>query len=161
MHMDKWVRRGQALWCLHKEKITYLIFGGLTTLVNYAVYLLCSRVFWQSTSVSTNAAWLVSVLFAFVTNKVWVFESKATGTKALLREFGAFVSARVLSGLMNWGIMVLGVDVLRFWDILVLLFSNVLVIVFNYFASKWFIFKKIEETEGDEGNGRETEQNDL
>ena len=147
--MDKWIQQGLGIWRLHKEKITYLIFGGLTTIVNYAVYLACARLFLQSTSVSTNAAWLVSVLFAFVTNKIWVFESKAKGLMPLFREFGTFVAARVLSGLLNWGIMVLGVDVLHFWDILVLLFSNVLVIVFNYFASKWFIFRKSDKTEGD------------
>jgi len=126
----------------HREKITYLFFGGLTTVVNYIVYLLCTRLLLQSTSVSTNAGYLVSILFAFVTNKIWVFESKEKRASGVFRELCAFAAARGFSWALNWGIMVLCVDVWGLWDLPVLLFANVIVIILNYFASKLFIFRK-------------------
>jgi len=156
--MDEWIKRGKALAHTHREKLLYLFFGGLTTLVYFIVYFLLTRLLLQSTSVSTNIGWLVSVLFAFVTNRKWVFESKQTSTLGVLRELGAFIAARAFSWLLNWGIMVLGVDVLRIWDVPVLLFANVLVIVLNYFASKFIIFKK---ERNEERNDRHGEQDNL
>ena len=134
--------RGRAVYDKHREKVVYLFFGGLTTLVYYLVYFLFSRLLLQSTSLSTNAGYIVSVLFAFAANKLWVFKSREKKAGGVLWELGAFIAARLLSWLLNLGIMVLCVDVWRLWDVPVLLFANVLVIVLNYFASKLFIFKK-------------------
>jgi len=147
--MDKWMTRAREIWRVHKEKLMYLIFGGLTTVVNYVMYFACTRWLEQDEMVANSVAWVVSVLFAFVTNKLWVFESKQTGGKRFLLELGSFVSARVLSFLLESGIMLLFVTMWHFWDLPVKLAANVLVVIMNYFASKWFIFKKEEKREGD------------
>jgi len=133
--------RGLAVFQAHHEKIMYLFFGGLTTAVNYAVYFICTRLFAQPELAANAVAWVVAVLFAFVTNRLWVFESKRKGG-AVLRELGAFAAARVLSLLLEMGILFLFVTVWGMWDLPVKLAANVLVVVLNYFASKWIIFRK-------------------
>jgi|GEM_PF-117466 len=155
--MDKWIQRGLDIWRVHREKLMYLIFGGLTTVVNYAVYFACTRALAQTELAANVVAWIAAVLFAFVTNKLWVFESKAKGGAAVLRELGAFAAARVLSLLLEMGILFVFVTMWKLWDLPVKLGANVLVVVMNYFASKWFIFKgkgenKEEKTMGETQN---------
>ncbi len=129
---------------LHKyrEQILYVLFGGLTTLVNLAVYYLCATPLGLGTVVSTGIAWVLSVLFAYVTNRRWVFESQTRGAAAVLREMGSFFLCRLLSGLMDMAIMYLFVDLLHLNDMVIKLASNVLVIIVNYIASKLLIFRK-------------------
>lgn len=125
-----------------KSEILYLLFGGLTTLVNIVSYYLFYNVLRCSNVISTVIAWVFSVLFAYVTNRIFVFESKASGTKALLREIAAFFTCRLLTGIMDVAIMWLAVDIMNFNSMLWKIISNVLVIIINYFASKIFVFKK-------------------
>lgn len=125
-----------------KSEILYLLFGGLTTLVNIVSYYLFYNVLRCSNMISTVIAWVFSVLFAYVTNRIFVFESKANGAKALLREITAFFTCRLLTGIMDVAIMWLAVDIMNFNSMLWKIISNVLVIIINYFASKIFVFKK-------------------
>ena len=87
-------------------------------------------------------AWVLSVLFAYVTNKLWVFENRDFGARHLAREFGSFVAARLFSGALDMGIMWLFVTRLACPDLVVKIASNVVVIVLNYLFSKLWIFKK-------------------
>ncbi|GHV41159.1 membrane protein [Clostridia bacterium] len=128
----------KTLLLKHKEVVLYLIFGGLTTVINWAVSVALYH-FGAGVTASTIAAWVVSVLFAYAVNKIFVFESKNT---AILLEMAGFFGARLFSGVVDLGIMKLGVDLLGFNFELTKLVSQVFVIVFNYFASKFFIFKK-------------------
>lgn len=126
----------------YKDIVLYLFFGVLTTLVNYAAYFACARLLpVQTTTIPTAIAWIVSVLFAYATNRKWVFESNTQGTAAA-KEFTAFVGARLASGAMDVGIMYLAVDLLGYSDLIMKLLSNVIVVIVNYFLSKFFIFKK-------------------
>ena len=131
----------------YKEMILYLLFGGLTTLVNFLSYLLLAYIFSFSTVVSTAGAWILSVLFAYITNKIWVFESKCNSKKALLQEITAFFSCRAFSGILDIAVMWIFVDYLHFNDLWMKLLSNLLVIVLNYVFSKLLIFKKQEKGE--------------
>ena len=97
--------------------------------------------------VSTAIAWVLSVLFAYFTNRVWVFQSTASGTKAILREIGSFFGCRLLSGAIDMGIMFLCVSVLGLPDKLIKILANVVVIILNYLFSKLFIFKKDKPVE--------------
>ena len=142
----------KSLFLKYREQIAYLFFGGVTTLVNIAVYALLSRA-GLSTGVANAIAWVLSVLVAYVTNRLWVFESKSRGAAAA-KEFLSFVACRLGTGLMDEAIMVLGVDRLgplvapnhmALWGLGVKVFSNILVIVLNYVFSKLFIFKKKEK----------------
>lgn len=138
----------QKAWKLlrnYREIILYLIFGGLTTLVNLVVFwLLMGRMGSASTLVPTAVAWVISVLFAYLTNRRWVFQSRASGGEAILREMGSFFGGRVLTGLLDLAIMYLAVDILGAPATPTKLLSNVLVILLNYIISKLWVFRKTE-----------------
>lgn len=124
----------------YRELISYLFFGVCTTLVNIIVYYIFD-VFESSTALSTVAAWILSVSFAFVTNKIYVFKSKVKAFKGILREAVSFFSCRLATGVLDLGIMLLFVDYFHFNGLLIKVLSNILVIVLNYVFSKIFIFK--------------------
>ena len=111
-------------------------------ILNTVVYAVLYQQLGVSNVTSTAVAWLAAVIAAYLTNRVWVFESKAAGFGPLAREFAAFLSCRVATGLADVAIMYVGVDLLRMQPILMKLLANVVVIVGNYLASKFFIFKK-------------------
>lgn len=134
--------RWKSLWLRHGEGLLYLFFGGLTTGVNYLSYVILSRLLpVGATLVPNSIAWVLSVLFAYWTNRTWVFKSKTQGSAQLL-ELLAFAGARIFSGLLDLTIVWLLVDRLGFSDLWVKLGSNVLVVVLNYLLSKSWIFKK-------------------
>lgn len=125
----------------YREMIAYLFFGGCTTLVNIVSYFITYNVLNISNVISTVIAWIISVLFAYVTNRTFVFESSNKG-KAIIKEILSFFSCRILTGVMDVVIMYVAVDVLEFNSLLWKIISNVLVIIANYIFSKIYIFKK-------------------
>lgn len=132
---------------VNKETINYLIFGVLTTIINYVVYIGCKTILGGGNSpfvvsTSTIAAWILSVLFAFVTNKLFVFNSKSTKMSIVLKELIAFVVARLFSGVCDWGWMIVSVSYFSMNDTIAKILSNVFVVIMNYFFSKLFIFKR-------------------
>lgn len=130
------------MYLKYKEVILYLIFGGLTTLINIISYTVCAHIFYMDTVESTSAAWIISVIFAYVTNKIFVFESKTNTLAMLVKECISFFGCRLATGVMDIVIMYLAVDIMHFNDIIMKIFSNVLVIVLNYVFSKLFIFAR-------------------
>ena len=131
----------------YKSLILYGVFGVATTLVNIISYAICSKVFGLSVIINTCIAWLVAVIFAYITNKIWVFESKTTKSKEVVREIFSFFSCRILTGILDLVIMYILVDRLKFNDILIKAFSNIIVIIINYVASKFIIFNKDSKLE--------------
>ncbi|HCQ6003582.1 TPA: GtrA family protein [Clostridioides difficile] len=125
----------------HKETILYLFFGAFTTLVNIVSYLFFTRVILFNFIVANALAWILAVLFAYVTNKFFVFESKRIEIKFLFKEFLSFVSFRLLSGVVEMLIMYVMIDLLFVNDVIVKVFTNIVVIVLNYLFSKMIIFK--------------------
>ncbi len=131
----------RMLYARYKRFIMYAVFGVLTTLVNMVSYYLCFRVADIPNVASTVIAWVLAVLFAFITNKLWVFDSRSFSVKVLRHEIPAFYGARLVTGILDVGIMYLAVDQLHLNPTLWKLVSNVLVIVINYIASRFFIFR--------------------
>lgn len=86
-------------------------------------------------------AWFLSVLFAYITNKIWVFSSKTRGLSALTKEISSFFFFRGLSLIMDVFIMWLGISILQVNPLLTKIIDNVVIVVANYFFSKWYIFK--------------------
>jgi len=129
----------------YQDMILYVFFGALATLVNTVSYYLCYNVFGISNVPSVIIAWLLAVVFAFFTNKLWVFKSKSFAPEVLRHEIPTFFGARLLTGLLDLGIMYLAVDVLHGNGTVWKLISNVIVIILNYAASKLVIFRKNEE----------------
>ena len=132
----------------YKELITYFIFGVLTTLVNWAVYTALVFVLPDSIqegvkiTVSNAVAWVAGVIFAFITNKHYVFESKTTGKTAYFLEFFKFVFYRVLSFGMDIGSLALLVEVFKINEYLAKIIGQVLVVILNYVFSKLLIFNQ-------------------
>ena len=126
----------------YREVISYCIFGAGTTLVNLIVYYLCAHPLGIDTVISTGMAWLLSVLFAYVTNKIWVFESHVTGGTAIVKELVSFFACRFLTGVLDVGMMHLFVDEFHFPDMWMKILANIIVIVVNFVASKLLIFRK-------------------
>ena len=124
------------------EMLLYIFFGVLTTVVNILSFGLLRDVLrWQLLTANT-LAWVLSVAFAFLTNKVFVFRSKSFAAKQVLRELTSFVGARLFSLAVDTAGMWLLVDVLTWNDWLAKVLMNVIVIVLNYVFSKLFIFKR-------------------
>ncbi|MEA4888747.1 MAG: GtrA family protein [Clostridiaceae bacterium] len=123
------------------EALVYIFFGAVTTFVNWITYLFVKQVLQQSTAFSNTAAWIIAVLFAYGVNKVYVFKSHQSSIGGLLREFGLFIAARLLSFGFDQAFMIITVDHLYFPDALAKILSNVFVLIMNYFASKIIIFK--------------------
>lgn len=126
----------------YKSLIAYAFFGVCTTGINIVSYGLCYEGLGLPNVVSNIIAWIVAVAFAFVTNKLWVFDSKTIEKETLLYEVTTFVSCRLATGVMDLGIMYVGVDILNLPSMILKVVSNILVIVLNYVASKLVIFKK-------------------
>ena len=139
-----------------KEIINYIIFGVLTTVVNFAVFWLFNRLLGRDFYLTSNViAWIVAVAFAYITNKIWVFESKVTTVKGILLEVGEFFLARLFSlGVEEVGLLIF-VDLLKFknlsfelltfaitGEMLSKIILAVVVVILNYIFSKFIIFKK-------------------
>ncbi len=134
-----------ALYRKYKDLILYVIFGGLTTLVNIVAYYLLARVAGMDILVANVIAWFVSVIFAYVTNKIWVFESKSCTLRVMIWELLTFFAARLFSGALDMFNMWMFVDVLHLNDMVIKILSNIVVIIINYVLSKFWIFKKKKE----------------
>lgn len=126
----------------HYDILAYLVFGVLTTVVNYVVYLPCYNLLNFSASVSNAIAWAAAVTFAYLTNKPFVFKSHDWSAKTVLPELARFLSCRVGSGVAETLILLLTVDILGWNGNVWKLATSVLVVLLNYVASKLFVFKK-------------------
>lgn len=132
----------RVLLAKYADVISYLIFGVLTTLVNYIVYLPCYNMLHWSGSVSNMVAWAVSVAFAYLTNKPFVFKSHDWSAKTVLPELTKFVTCRLGSGALETIIIWLIVDTMHCNGNIMKLITSVLVVILNYVASKLVVFRK-------------------
>lgn len=123
---------------LEKELFFYIIFGILTTLVNILVYLLFTRVFAVNYIVSNVLAWFFSVLFAYITNRIWVFESE---NENILKEIVLFFSGRLFSGIVDTALMFIFIDLLLVSDSVSKIIIQIIVVILNYVISKFIVFK--------------------
>lgn len=131
------------LYKKYKEVVNYLIFGGLSTLVNFVSYYIFARTLNIDEVISSGLSWFCAVLFAYVTNKLFVFETKKSNKKEVIKEMLSFFLARVISGaLCDVGTFALMIKVLGINDIIAKLVTQVMVIIVNYLFSKLIVFKK-------------------
>ena len=132
----------KKLFTKYYDAIVYLIFGGLTTMVNYLVYLPCYNLLGLSSAVSNVIAWAAAVAFAFLTNKPLVFRSHDWSAGVVIPELVKFVGTRVGSGALETGILFLTVDVMGYNGNVLKIILSVAVVVLNYAGSKFFVFRK-------------------
>ena len=152
--MVKRMKTIKTLFIKYKELITYVIFGVLTTVVNFFAFWFFTKIFGETFYLVNNAiAWVVGVVFAYITNKLFVFESKSWDLKVIAKEITGFLGARIFSFLVEEGGMLLFISVLGFGEksltvlgititgqFVVKILLAVIVVVLNYVFSKFFIF---------------------
>ena len=126
----------------HYDILAYLFFGVLTTVVNYVIYLPCYNLLQLSAAVSNAIAWVAAVAFAYVTNKPFVFRSYDWSAKTVVPELTKFVGSRVASGALETAIIFVTVDLMLWNGNVMKLVTSVLVVIFNYVASKLLVFNK-------------------
>ena len=126
----------------HRVLIIYLVLGAATTAVNFAIYYPLLNIAMCSVTVSNVVAWIVSVLFAFLTNKPLAFKSMDWSAKVAFPEFIKFVGCRLGSGVFETLFLAITVDVLLWNGNIMKLLVSVVVVITNYVASKFFIFHK-------------------
>ena len=129
------------LFFKYKEVILYLFFGGCSTLVNIVTYGIGTRVLEWDVVSANMLAWVCSVIFAYLTNKFFVFESKTNDLNTLFKEILSFFSARIVTLLLDVAIMKFGIY-FGINDLIMKVIANIFVIIANYIFSKLFIFKK-------------------
>ena len=131
------------LWFKYKELFFYAVFGVGATVINIVSYRVLANTFGKKYFLIANIiAWILAFIFAFITNKFFVFESKSWEAQIAMKEFVGFLSARLATGILDTVLMWLFVSVISLDDTLSKIIINILVIIINYIASKFFIFKK-------------------
>ena len=145
------MKKIKEIYLKYKEIINYLIFGVLTTVVSLATkYLLLFTILDAANAIQLQVAviisWVVACLFAYITNRIWVFESKS---KNIIKEMLAFFASRLVTLVLEMAIMFIFVTALGLnsdtWVVVWTLVSQVLIIIGNYILSKLIVFKKKEE----------------
>ena len=131
----------EKLWN-NTELVSYLFVGVATTVVNYVVYYIATRLLSMGVMPGTWTAWVVAVAFGYVANKAFVFHTHCDSALSLLREAGSFFAMRLVSLGMETVLMYLTVTVLGLNDLVMKLIVNIVVIILNYVFSKLVIFKK-------------------
>lgn len=126
------------LFLKYKEVIMYLIFGVLTTVVNIVVYYMMADIMHIQYMISNVVAWFLSVLFAYITNRAYVFESQSQN---ILKEIVSFFGARLATGIMDMAMMWFFVELHILPGFIAKVISNVFVIIANYVLSKLVVFK--------------------
>ncbi len=124
------------------EKISYLFFGVLTTIINIVVFWIMSSPLKINFMVANVIAWIISVIFAFITNKIFVFKSSTTKFMDLAKEAFSFFFFRVVTLFQDEITMIILVQFLGINGVIAKVISNIFVVISNYFASKLVIFRK-------------------
>lgn len=131
----------KKLYFKYEEAIIYLVFGVLTTLVNIVVFYVLDTVLGVQYLVANAAAIVLSILFAFFTNKKYVFKSKSENFQSWFKEFMLFCGFRAVSGVFDMLSMWILVDFITLDTNIAKIATQFIVVVLNYFFSKFFIFK--------------------
>lgn len=129
----------------YEEVLRYIFFGVLTTLVNFSVFYLLDTVLGKSYLIANFFSIIIAILFAYITNKIFVFQSETENIKETMKEFINFLALRLFSGVFDMLSMYLLVDGLSTDTNLAKLLTQVIVVVSNYLFSKLFIFKDKEK----------------
>ncbi|MGN0998064.1 MAG: GtrA family protein [Faecousia sp.] len=136
------IKKLRALIGENFDVMTYAFFGALTTIINYVIYLPCYNLLHMSATVSNILAWAAAVLFAYLTNKPFVFHSHDWSAKVVWPELCKFVACRIGSGAVETGVVFLAVDCLHWNGNWVKMIVGVLVVIINFFGSKLLVFRE-------------------
>ena len=138
-----------SIYKKYREQISYLFFGACTTGVNLVTYFLLTRLTSTGESLATIIAQIAGITFAYVTNKIWVFESKVDSFKEFIKELVSFYGCRGITFILDLFVVTkLFIEFLGYPDVPVKIIGNVVIIILNYVFSKLWVFsKKSQEKE--------------
>ena len=126
----------------HRQILLYLFFGGVTTVVSYAVYFVLYNRFNCYASVSNAVSWVIAVVVAYLTNKPFVFQSRDWSAHTVLVELSEFAGLRLLSGVLETAVIFLFCDLLCWNGNWVKVVTSIFVIILNFLFSKFVVFRK-------------------
>lgn len=126
----------------YKEVLLYLFFGGCAFIISIGSYAIVNVKFGVNELLANIISWVLAVIFAFFTNRVWVFQSATDSVKAFGIQFASFVGGRILTLVVEEAIIFIFITVLGFNSILIKVIAQVVVIILNYIISKFMVFKK-------------------
>lgn len=129
--MSDWIK-------IDRELILYVVFGAFTFFVNLISYFFFANMLGINYLVSNAIAWFLSVLFAYITNRIWVFESKSPN---ILKEMSLFFGGRIFSGVVDMLLMYTFIDLLVLDSSISKIIVQIIVIILNYIFSKLIVFK--------------------
>ncbi len=129
----------------YREIISYVIFGALTTFVDFATYVFLTRVFSLNEDLANIISQVVAIIFAFIVNKLFVFEDKENNLKTVIYQFLKFSSLRLITLSLNSLIFFVMTEFTTINDIITKALVSIIVIILNYIFSKLLVFKKTKE----------------
>ena len=130
----------QPFWQRHREVLLYLFFGGLTTVISIGSFWLCESGFDLNEHIANTISWLLAVLFAFLTNRLWVFQAPAKGV-TLWMQLLRFYGGRLATFLVEEVILLVFITWLNFHELTVKIAAQIVVLILNYIVSKLFVFR--------------------
>ncbi len=126
----------------YKELILYVFFGALCTVVSIGSFAWCDVIMHMDPLIANIISWILAVTFAYVTNSLWVFESKPRGIKEMFRQATAFYGGRVLTLAMEELILLIFINGLGLPSVAVKVAAQVAVLIANYIISKCIVFRE-------------------
>lgn len=148
------LKKFEPFYKAHKEVLLYLFFGGLTTVVSVIFFALPMNMLHigkgkllgftidYDVTIANIISWICAVTFAYVTNRTWVFEDKAHGTSAVIKECSAFFAGRLFTLVVETLLLNVMTNTFKMQEIIAKIIVSVVTIVLNYFISKLLVFKK-------------------
>lgn len=132
----------KPIYIKYREMLLYLFFGGLSFVVSIATYALFNIELRFNELIANIFSWIITVMFAFLTNRVWVFQTPTKGKTEFVKQMLAFYSGRVVTLIIEEVILLIFITLLGFNSMFVKIVAQIVVILLNYIISKLFIFKK-------------------
>lgn len=132
----------KTLWKKHEEAMNYLFWGGVAFVLSVILFYLFANVMGLYEQIANILSWIICVIFTYLTNRFFVFKSKIKGLKRIGKEFSDFVTARILTLVMENLILFVMIDLLTIHNMIAKLVGQFVVIVSNYILSKLWIFRK-------------------
>lgn len=131
----------------YEEGISYLFWGGVAFVLSMVLFYIFANIMMLDEQIANIFTWIICVIFAYLTNRTFVFKSKTTGAKAVTKEFVDFTAARLATLVLENAVLFVCIDLFLWHNMLAKLLGQFLVIVSNYVLSKLWIFKKKESNE--------------
>ena len=132
----------RKIWKKHEEAMNYLFWGGVAFVLSMILFYIFANILDLYEQIANILSWIICVIFTYFTNRTFVFKSKNRGFRKVVKEFTDFVTARILTLVMENMILFVMIDLLNIHNMLAKLVGQFVVIVSNYILSKLWIFRK-------------------